>query len=199
MKSSLFDSTLTAQAVQLERLTVEHLPELRAIAQDEGLWQYVRPAHQSVANYWDSYSDFIQTSNHSQSIYTYVVRDIVSKQLIGSTSFYEVDAANKRLCIGFTWYKRSVWGQGINPDVKQCLLSYVFETLGWNRVAFHVDARNERSRSAMLYLGASEEGTLRQHKIVQGDYVRDTVLFAIIKTDWPLINETLMQRLSKDL
>ena len=75
------------------------------------------------------------------------------------------------------------------------MLTYLFENLELNRVEFHVDSRNRRSISAMLFLGASLECVMKRHKIVQENYVRDTVLFSILKEDWPSIKHNLILRI----
>ena len=114
-----------------------------------------------------------------------------------SPPHYDMSKQDKRLCIGFTWYIKRYWGTYVNPEAKLLMLSQVFDRLHVNRVEFHVDSRNSRSLSAMLYLGATLECIMKKHKIVQGDYVRDTALFSILKDDWQSVKNQLDMRLKK--
>ena len=119
--------------------------------------------------------------------------------MVGSTRFYDISIPDKRLAIGFTWYHPSVWGTPVNPETKLLLLQFAFETLSLNRVEFHIDSRNNHSINAINKLGAQQEGVLRKHKIVQSDFVRDTVLCSIIDSQWPAIKQTLLNRTRKTI
>ena len=126
----------------------------------------------------------------------YTIINNKSKQIVGASRYYEISEFDKKLCIGYTWYQPNLWGTGINAEVKYLLLSQIFDDLNWNRVGFHVDTRNSRSISAMTYLGATNEGILRKHKVVQGDFVRDTQQFGITNDDWPNIKRNLLDRMN---
>ncbi len=117
------------------------------------------------------------------------------QKAVGSTRFYNMDYANKRLHIGYTWYTQDARGTAINPEAKLLLLKLAFESLDFNRVEFNADVRNLRSCAAIEKLGATKEGILRKHMIVQGDYVRDTAVFSIIKDQWPAVKDILQARL----
>jgi len=103
---------------------------------------------------------------------------------------------NKKLTIGYTWYISEMRGTAINLECKLLLLTHAFENLNVNRVEFSTDARNLRSRAAIKKLGAQEEGILRQHMVVQNNHIRDTVIFSIIKSEWPNVKEGLLLRLN---
>ena len=107
--------------------------------------------------------------------------------------YYHIDRGHRRLCIGYTWLIPEVWGTYVNSECKYLLLKHAFEDLNINRVEFMADARNYRSRAALKKLGAREEGILRQHMILENGYVRDTVVFSIIKSEWPEIKMALHQ------
>ena len=89
-----------------------------------------------------------------------------------------------------------MWGTGINLDCKLLLLTYAFNELQMNRVEFYIDSRNERSRSAVKKLGATEEGILRQHIILEDGYIRDTVVYSILKNEWPSLSMKLNEKLN---
>ena len=84
----------------------------------------------------------------------------------------------------------------INPSCKLLLFAYAFERLGWNRVELKCDARNNRSRAAILKLGAQEEGTFRRHMILRDGFVRDTIYFSVVANEWPVICDALHKRIS---
>src|SRR5581483_12426 len=101
------------------------------------------------------------------------------------------------LSIGYTWFTPDTWGSFINPECKYLLLKNAFEKLNVNRIDFMTDSRNIRARAALKKLGAVEEGLLRYHTILEDGFVRDTAVFSIIKSDWPLVKSQLEQRLAK--
>ena len=181
--------------------TVQHLNEfvhkigLYNAANHTELWSFIKPVNQELKTFLDTYiQTMIDTHKTGDSI-AHVVINNATKQIVGSSRYYEISEPNKKLCIGFTWYQPNLWGTGINAEIKYLLLSQIFDDLNWNRVGFHVDTRNTRSILAMTYLGATNEGTLRKHKIVQGNFVRDTQQFGITNDDWPIVKENLLDRI----
>lgn len=98
--------------------------------------------------------------------------------------------------IGHTWYARDSWGGTVNPSCKYLLFSYAFDTLKFNRVELKCDARNTRSRAAILKLGALEEGTLRKHMVTYDGFIRDTVYFSVVAEEWPRVRAGLESRLA---
>ena len=108
------------------------------------------------------------------------------------TRFYDLHPEHKKLAIGYTWYVPAVWGSIHNKECKLLLLNYVFETLGWTRVEFHVAGQNLRSQKAVEKIGGVKEGVLRKHNYRHGQ-VRDMVIFSIIDDEWPAKKETLQQ------
>ena len=191
MLNQLIQNQLDGHNIQLKSLKPKHKKELIAIAQNELIWRFNQPVNMPLKSFIDSYIDSM-FSSHQNDSFVYVVLN--NNQIIGSTRFYEASEKDKRLCIGFTWYCPTVWGTHVNPEAKYLLLNHAFKDLHMNRVGFHVDSRNARSISAMLRLGANLEGVMKQHKIVQKNVVRDTVLFGIVKEDWPAIKVKLTNR-----
>lgn len=177
---NMFDKNLilTGQIVQLEQLQEIHRKTLRTLSKDEKISLY-SPALRLKFDSW-----FDKALSQAEQ-FTFVVRQLQNQKMIGSTRFYEINLNHKRLAIGYTWYIPDVWGTGVNLDVKLLLLNYAFQIAGINRVEFHIDSRNERSRFAVKKLGATEEGILRQHIILDDGYVRDTVVYSILKEEWP--------------
>lgn len=183
---------LSGQFVDLELLNQNHREDLRIIAQDESIWTYF--PYDPTGNNFDVWFD--KALNLEQQQMVFAVRSKKNHKLIGSTRYYDISQKNRRLAIGHTWYIKEVRGTPVNPETKLLLLTYAFEALNINRVEFFADARNLHSRAALKKLGAVEEGTLRQHLILSKDgYIRDSVVFSILKTDWDDVKEKLLLRL----
>ena len=115
--------------------------------------------------------------------------------VVGSTSFLDPMPPHRRVEIGHTWYSPAVWSSAVNPESKLLMLTYAFESWGMTRVSFNVDAINLRSQAAVAKLGGVREGILRQHAVVHTGRVRDTVVFSILTTEWPVVRERLTERL----
>ena len=190
-----FQPILEGKCIQLRVLQREDQNALKKIALNDSIWTFNRPLTMPIEDYLTQYFDQMIQGHLAKDPFAYVVVLKETQQLIGSTRYYYHSEQDRRLCIGFTWYVPDYWGTTVNPESKYLLLSQAFERLGMNRVEFHVDSRNRRSISAMLSLGATLECVMKQHKIVQDNYVRDTALFSILKADWPGIRAKLLLRL----
>jgi RimJ/RimL family protein N-acetyltransferase len=175
-----FSAILTGNRIQLEPLQQEHYELLKSASQDEAISTY-SPA---LKLKFDSWFNKALKQYPAYPQFSLVVKRLQDQKIIGSTRFYEMNPEHKRLAIGYTWFIPEVWGTGINTECKFLLLKFAFETLQMNRIEFFIDARNERSRAAVKKIGAKEEGILRQHIILEDGYVRDTVVYSIIKSDW---------------
>jgi RimJ/RimL family protein N-acetyltransferase len=105
------------------------------------------------------------------------------------------DATHRRIEIGFTWIVPRLRRTRVNTEAKLLQLTHAFESLGAVRVEFKTDARNERSRSALLRIGAKEEGTLRSHMLCWDGHRRDSVYFSILDTEWPDVKARLSRKL----
>ena len=115
---------------------------------------------------------------------------------VGMTRYLNIEAAHKKLEIGSTWYEPAAWGGPVNPECKLLLMRHAFEGLKYHRVEYKTDVRNERSRAAILKLGATQEGIFRKHMIMADGHVRDSVYFSIIDSDWPAVKAGLEKRLA---
>lgn len=115
---------------------------------------------------------------------------------VGSTRFGNIEPAHRRVEIGWTWLGTLWQRTAFNTEAKYLLLAHAFEALGLNRVEFKTDVLNERSRKAILRLGAREEGVLRRHMVMRDGRVRDSVYYSIIAGEWPVVKENLERRLS---
>ncbi|MCR8645217.1 GNAT family N-acetyltransferase [Paenibacillus sp. N1-5-1-14] len=127
----------------------------------------------------------------------FVIWDNQYGEIIGSTRFHTLSQENRSTEIGWTWYNPKVWRTRVNTECKYLLLRHCFEIWGLVRVQLKADARNERSKTAILRLGATHEGTLRKHLKLQDGFIRDTAMFSMISEEWPAVKaklELAMQR-----
>ena len=115
--------------------------------------------------------------------------------IVGSTRFGNIDAENRRVEIGWTWYAKRVQRTALNTEAKLLLLTHAFEALGCAAVEFRTSWFNHASRNAIARLGAKQDGVLRNHmRMADGSY-RDTVVFSIIANEWPMVKRHLQFKL----
>ena len=170
---------MTGDGCRAELLAVHHRAALRAAcAEDDAIWDI-------YANNFgpEGFDDSIDRYTSNPSNRTFVLFE--GDELAGMSSYLGIDEGRQCLEIGGTYYRPHLRGSGFNRRVKDMMLKRAFEC-GIRRVEFRVDRRNERSQAAMKKLGAVREGVLRADRITWTGHVRDTVLFAILKDEWPV-------------
>lgn len=181
--------------VQLEPLNESHKNELYSAAQNESIWTHSgsKAYGERFYRWFDKAIKCFQDQQHLP----FIVRRLSDTKIIGSTRYYDINAEHHRLTIGYTWYIPEVWGSYVNPECKLLLLKFAFEDLQVNRVEFVIDSRNSRSYAALKKIGATEEGVLRQHMILEDGFIRDSVMLSVVKPDWFQIKLILQSRLEK--
>lgn len=120
-----------------------------------------------------------------------------SKQIAGTTRFMNMDLPNRKVEIGSTWIAPRWQRTAVNTESKYLMLRHAFENWKCLRVELKTDALNQRSRQAILRLGAKEEGTLRKHMLTADSRQRDSVYFSILDTEWPEVKDRLEQKLNR--
>ncbi|HEY5979338.1 MAG TPA: GNAT family protein [Microlunatus sp.] len=121
----------------------------------------------------------------------YAQRLAETGELVGTTSYYEIDESLRTLAIGATWVARRHWRTFVNTASKLIMLERAFDGLGAERVVWHTDIRNVRSQAAITRLGAVREGVLRHHRIRRDGSWRDTVQFSMLSAEWPDVRRRL--------
>ena len=182
--------TLAGVHATLEPLAPSHREAIAAAAADGELWKlwYTSvPAPQDTGKWLDAALDM----RERQGAMPFVVRDNARGDVVGSTRYFNVDAANRRLEIGHTWYARRAQRTAINTECKLLLLTHAFETLGCIAVEFRTHWFNEASRAAIARLGAKQDGVLRSHQLMPDGSRRDTVVFSMIDGEWPAVKAHL--------
>ncbi len=189
--------TLTGNLVRLEPLGTQHADDLYAVGTDDSIWRYLpRPAFSSPedAREWIEQS-MAQTSRGER--VAFAVVHLETGQAIGSTAYLDIDRPNRALEIGMTWYATAWQRTGVNTECKYLLMRHAFEDQAARRVCLKTDSRNQRSRQAILRLGAVEEGTWRNHRIAWDGMDRHSVFYSVIDSEWPDVKqrlESLMRR-----
>jgi len=187
--------TLEGRFVRLEPLAKTHHVSLCAIGLDPDLWELI-PYRVSTP---EDMAAYIQSALDAQAAGTalpFATVHAPSGQIVGSTRYMNIDQANRRLEIGATWIARPWRRTAVNTEAKYLMLRHAFETLGCIRVELKTDALNQRSRHAIRRIGATEEGTLRQHVITWSGRLRDSVYFSILDSEWPRVKQDLEKKLS---
>ncbi len=173
------DAPMTGDGCRAKLVTDERLETLKAAcAEDREIWAIY--ANNFGPGGFDESIALYRSSPRNR---TFVLFE--GDELAGMSSFLGIDENRQCLEIGGTYYRPHLRGSGFNRRVKDMMLKRAFDS-GMRRVEFRVDARNERSQAAMKKLGAVREGVLRADRITWTGHVRDTVLFAILKEEWPL-------------
>jgi RimJ/RimL family protein N-acetyltransferase len=185
---------LTGRWVQLEPLGEQHREALRAAAADERIWTHTLMV--ALGAEFDRWFDDALAHRSMGRQLPFAVRRLADQAVVGSTSYLDPVPRHRRLEIGSTWYTPDVWGTRVNPECKLLLLAHAFDVLGMNRVALCTDVHNLRSQAAIEKLGAVKEGVLRSHMVTQGCRIRDSVLYSIVREEWPEVKARLAARLA---
>jgi N-acetyltransferase len=181
---------LEGPAVRLEPLGLHHLGSLCEVGLDPALWRF------TVSRVLDraGMERYVETALDERRAGTALPFATVWRetgQVIGSTRFGSVSAANRRVEIGWTWLGRPWQRTRANTEAKYLMLRHAFDQWGCVRVELKTNALNERSRAAILRIGAREEGIFRRHMVNDDGSLRDTVYFSIIAEEWPDVKRRL--------
>ncbi len=188
--------TLRGRFVTLEPLGLEHAPGLVDLLRaDPATLTYFSPMFSPESHDPPAIARYIERRRTIPGTLPFAVIDHASGVCVGSTSYLEIRPQDRGLEIGATFYHAAHRGTRTNPECKLLLLAHAFETLGCERVQLKCDARNVRSRAAILKLGAQFEGILRHVTALGGGAYRDTAYFSILRGEWPGVRRGLEARL----
>jgi RimJ/RimL family protein N-acetyltransferase len=194
MKPWIVPTTLSGQHVALVPLTPAHHDDLVEAVQDGQLWQLwytAIPQPEGMATEIARRLD-LQTRG---SMCPFAVIDTASGKAVGMTTYMNIDAVNRRLEIGSTWYRKSVQRGPLNTEAKSLLLTHAFEQLACIAVEFRTHFFNHQSRRAIERLGAKLDGVLRCHQVnphpMAAGTLRDTCVYSIVATEWPSVKAHL--------
>lgn len=184
--------TLADHKVELVPITQFHIKEMRNLSSDSDVWTWYTEdlTNPDALEKWMS-SRLKETEQEKKMTYSVRLRE--SGEIIGATSFGNIDWEEHVIEIGWTWLGKKFIGTGINKHMKFLMLKHAFETMKIERLELRTDEENIRSRRAMEKIGAKHDGTLRSHRSTQGGRRRNTVVYSILKSEWPEIRNSIFK------
>jgi RimJ/RimL family protein N-acetyltransferase len=189
-------TTLERDGIRLEPLTTAHHDEIAKAAADGELWNLwftAVPRPEQTGKWIDMALDG-QKQGH---MLPWVVRELSSGTVIGSTRYHDIVAPIDRVEIGYTFYAQSRWRSRVNTTCKLMLLAHGFDQLGCKVIGLRTDNFNFRSQRAIEALGAKKDGVLRHHAARRDGTARDTVMYSILASEWPDVRRHLDLRLAR--
>lgn len=183
---------LRGNFVALEPLEKRHHAELLDAAADPDIWRYISidPKEGFAGRL-----PYLISENEKGAMFTFAVRRLSDNAIVGSTSYLAISRHDAKVEVGWTWYIADARGGPVNPECKYLLMRNAFAAR-YHRVEFKTDVNNARSRAALRKLGATEEGSLREHIWMAQGYFRSSVYFSVLASEWPDVKAALEQRLS---
>jgi RimJ/RimL family protein N-acetyltransferase len=188
--------TLETPQLRLEPMTADHAADLAGAARDGELWN-LRITSVPAPGEEEAYVAFALKGREQGHMLPFVVRDLPSGKIIGSTRYHDIVVPIERLEIGYTWYGKSWQRSHVNTTCKILLMTHAFETLGAKMLGWRTDNYNFASQNAIERLGARKDGVLRHHAPRRDGTVRDTVMYSLAAGEWPEVKAHLQYQLAK--
>jgi len=185
---------LEGHGLRLEPMSMDHAPDLCAAAADGRLFDLTFTSVPGPGEE-EAYIQAALNGLRDGHMLPFVVRDLPTGLVVGSTRYHDIVPTVDRVEIGYTWYAKRCQGTHVNTACKLLLLGHAFDTLGCQAVGLRTDILNTRSQSAILQLGAKRDGIIRHHAPRRDGSARDTVMFSILRGEWPDIRTRLEMRL----
>jgi RimJ/RimL family protein N-acetyltransferase len=187
---------LEGQLVRLEALTRDHVPGLMEIGMEPSLWRWTLNANATEAELM-TYLEQAFAAQADRREVPFVTVERAGSRVIGSTRYLNIDPHHRRLEIGYTWVTPSRQHSAVNSEAKLLQLTDAFDRLGALRVEFKTDSLNEKSRSALLGIGATFEGIFRNHMLTDSGRRRHSAYYSVIEEDWPDVKARLSARVDR--
>ncbi len=186
--------TLEGGELRLEPLSQDHAQGLYNRGRNAADWAYMPRrcfVDQADARHW------VDEALNTPGQLPFAIIETEKNRVVGSTRYLNIRPAHRGLEIGWTWLGQDWQRSSVNTQAKLLLMRHAFDRLGCIRVEFKTDTRNLRSQQALERIGATREGVLRNHMIVQGDHYRDSVYFSVIDSEWPQVLQRLESLLER--
>jgi N-acetyltransferase len=190
-------ATLEGNGVRLEPLSESHEKGLDAAAADGKLWELFYTSVPAPGE-TRAYIDTALKGQKDGHMLPWVVRELKSGQIVGSTRYHDIIAAADRVEIGYTWYAQRCQRTHVNTACKLLLFTYGFEKLGCKVIGLRTDNFNFRSQRAIEALGVKKDGAIRHHWPRRDGTIRDTVMYSLLATEWPDVKRHLEFRMSRN-
>ena len=185
---------LEGSVVTLDPLSMDHVEPLKAAVMDGEYWKLWFANVPSPGHMEKYVAKAIENAKKGDVAYAVRLKD--AHRVVGTTRFYNVDDANRRPMLGYTWYAKSACKTSVNTESKLLLLQYAFEQKAAVAVELRTHYFNHVSRAAIERLGAKQDGVLRSHQIMRDGSIRDTVVYSILQHEWPSVKNNLLSKLS---
>lgn len=185
---------LEGEAVRLEPMRVDHVPALCKVGLEPSLWDLTA----NIVNDASDLERYVRSALADQMLGKAVPFVTIEREtgiIVGSTRFGNIDTANRKTEIGWTWISPKWQRTGVNTEAKLLMFTHAFEVWKCIRVELKTDVKNIRSQNAMKRLGCVNEGILRNHMITESGRFRDSMFFSIIESEWPAVKENLASKL----
>ena len=193
---NLSSATLEAHGLRLEPLAPTHAPDLAKAVTDGNLWELwytVVPKPDEI----DRYIETALAGQRAGHMLPWAVRELSTNTIVGSTRYHDIVAPIDRVEIGYTWYAASRQKTHVNTACKLLLLTHAFDSLGCAVVGLRTDNFNFNSQRAIAALGAKKDGVIRHHQARRDGSARDSVMFSILRAEWPDVRRHLTARLTR--
>ncbi len=176
--------------ILLEPLKESHIKNMRKLSNHPDIWTWYTAdlTDPDELEKWMT-ARLAEVKREEKMSYAVILKE--TGEVIGSTSYGHIDWVEKGIEIGWTWLGKNYIGSGINKHMKFIMLQHAFEKMGVERLELRTDELNVRSRKAMEKIGAKHDGTLRSHRSTRGNRRRNTVVYSIIKSEWPEIRSSI--------
>lgn len=189
--------TLQGTHVRLEPLGEQHVSGLAEVGMGHDFWKYMLYGDMKTrADFQRFVTDLLERERRGTDL-PFAVIHLASGRVAGSTRYLNIVPHDRGLEVGGTWYGLDFQRTAVNTECKYLMLRHAFETLKAIRVQIKTDSRNERSQRAIERLGARREGVLRNHMILPDGYIRHSVFYSIIDSEWPEVKQNLEGMLAK--
>jgi RimJ/RimL family protein N-acetyltransferase len=188
--------TLQGRTVRLEPLSLDHLDDLARVAFEGDLWRWtvIQPTDKAGLRAW---IEAALAGAEAATEQPFATVDVASGRAIGSTRFMSIVPEHRRLEIGWTWIALDHQRTGANREAKLLQMTHAFEVLGANRVEFKTDSLNTKANPGLLGIGATYEGTFRNHMVMPGGRLRHSTYYSVIKDEWPEVKARLEAKLAR--
>lgn len=194
MSMDQFYKELSDNKISLLPITPGHIQEMKSLSSNPDIWTWYTEdlTDPEALAAWMA-KRLEQTERGEQMTYSVILNE--TSQVIGSSSYGHIDWTEKGIEIGWTWLGSDFIGSGINKHMKFLMLQHAFESMEIERLELRTDETNLRSRKAMEKIGAQHDGTLRNHRSTRGGRRRNTVVYSILKSEWPEIRASIFKDL----
>jgi len=189
--------TLQGKHVRLEPLSEAHIPGLTEIGAGQDFWHFMLYGDMNTEADMRGWVEDIMARETKAGDLPFAVIHLESGRVAGATRYLNIAPKDRGLEVGGTWYGKDFQRTAVNTECKYLLLQHAFETLKAIRVQIKTDSRNERSQQAIERIGAKLEGTLRNHMILPDGYIRHSVFYSILDSEWPDVKKNLEDMLAK--